>query len=75
MVPARSLNRLGEKQPRRQYQRSSVLWDTRSRNMRSHLYGAIAIAAMIATPATRISDNHEHAPSRRRNLPRWRRLP
>ncbi len=26
-------------------------WATRSRNMRSHLYGAIAIAAMIATPA------------------------
>ena len=28
-----------------------VLQDTRSGNMRSHLYGAIAIAAMIATPA------------------------
>jgi hypothetical protein len=29
----------------------AVLLDTRSRNMRSHLYGAIAIAVMIATPA------------------------
>jgi hypothetical protein len=36
---------------RHQHQRSSVVPDTRSRNMRPQLYGAIAIAAMIATPA------------------------
>ena len=40
-----------EKQPGRRHQRSSTSIDTRSRNMRSRLYGAIAIAAMIATPA------------------------
>jgi hypothetical protein len=42
---------LSSKQPGRRHQRSSSSIETRSRNMRSHLYGAIAIAAMIAPPA------------------------
>jgi hypothetical protein len=48
---SQTLSRTGEKQPRRRHQRSSSSMDTRSRSMRSHLCGAIAIAAMIATPA------------------------